>query len=109
MAIHQINKISHYVKHLQQAPLEIDILFKDMLIGVTSFFRDPEAFNILKKQVIPALLKAKHPDSLIRIWTVGCSTGEEAPRFIFTLKTWSFPAWRDLRWAKPVPHCGGQR
>ncbi len=78
MAISQINKISDFVKYLQQTPLEVDILFKDMLIGVTNFFRDPEAFKILKEQVLPGLLKNKDPDSLIRIWSVGCSTGEEA-------------------------------
>jgi two-component system, chemotaxis family, CheB/CheR fusion protein len=78
MAINQINKISDFVKYLQQTPLEVDILFKDMLIGVTNFFRDSEAFKILKEQVLPGLLKNKDPDSLIRIWCVGCSTGEEA-------------------------------
>lgn len=78
MAIHQINKMADYVKYLQQTPPEVDILFKDMLIGVTNFFRDPEAFKVLKEQVLPALLKNKDPDALIRIWCVGCSTGEEA-------------------------------
>ena len=78
MAIHQVNKLADYVKYLQQTPPEVDILFKDMLIGVTNFFRDPEAFEVLKKQVLPTLLKNKDPDSLIRIWCVGCSTGEEA-------------------------------
>jgi two-component system, chemotaxis family, CheB/CheR fusion protein len=78
MAIHQLSNISDYVKYLQQTPAEVDILFKDMLIGVTNFFRDPDAFKVLKEQVLPALLKNKKPDSLIRVWTVGCSTGEEA-------------------------------
>ncbi len=78
MAIHQIAKIAQYVQYLQQTPPEVEILFKDMLIGVTNFFRDSEAFEILKHQVLPALLKAKQPDALIRIWSVGCSTGEEA-------------------------------
>ena len=78
MAIHQVNKISDYIKYLQQTPSEVDILFKDMLIGVTNFFRDPEAFEILKKQVLPGLLKNKPPNAPIRIWSVGCSTGEEA-------------------------------
>jgi two-component system CheB/CheR fusion protein len=78
MAIHQVNTIADYVKYLQLTPPEVDILFKDMLIGVTNFFRDPEAFNILKEQVLPGLLNNKGPDGLIRIWTVGCSTGEEA-------------------------------
>ena len=77
MAIHQVNRIADYVKYLQQTPPEIDILFKDMLIGVTNFFRDPAAFEVLKKQVLPALIKNKRPDSSIRIWSVGCSTGEE--------------------------------
>ncbi|MGA7143786.1 MAG: chemotaxis protein CheB [Desulfobacterales bacterium] len=78
MAIHQVNKIADYVKYLQQTRPEVEILFKDMLIGVTNFFRDPEAFKILKEQVLPGLLKNKDPDALIRIWIVGCSTGEEA-------------------------------
>ena len=78
MAVHQIERISDYVKYLQSTPAEVDILFKDMLIGVTNFFRDPEAFEILEKQVLPALLKNRAPDSTIRIWSVGCSTGEEA-------------------------------
>ena len=78
MAIHQVNKMADYVNYLQQTPPEVDILFKDMLIGVTNFFRDPEAFKVLKEQVLPTLLKNKDPNSLIRIWSVGCSTGEEA-------------------------------
>lgn len=78
MAIHQINKISIYVKYLQETPSEIKILFKDMLIGVTNFFRDPEAFELLEEKVIYDLLKRKKSESSIRIWVVGCSTGEEA-------------------------------
>ena len=78
MAIHQVAKIEDYVKYLRQTPSEVDILFKDMLIGVTNFFRDPEAFDILKEKVLPGFLKNKYPESVIRIWTVGCSTGEEA-------------------------------
>ncbi len=78
MAIHQVNRIADYVKYLQQTPPEVEILFKDMLIGVTNFFRDPAAFDVLKKQVLPEMIKDKQPDSSIRIWSVGCSTGEEA-------------------------------
>ncbi len=78
MAVHQIHRISDYVKYLQKTPAEVDILFKDMLIGVTSFFRDPEAFQIIEEQIMPALLKSRSLDASIRIWTVGCSTGEEA-------------------------------
>ena len=78
LAVHQITKISDYVKFLETNVAEVEILFKDMLIGVTNFFRDPEAFEVLKEQVLPELLKSRQPDSLIRIWSVGCSTGEEA-------------------------------
>jgi two-component system, chemotaxis family, CheB/CheR fusion protein len=78
MAVHQIGKIDGYVKYLEKNDAEVEILFKDMLIGVTNFFRDPEAFEILKSQVLPGLFKSRQPDSLIRIWIVGCSTGEEA-------------------------------
>jgi two-component system, chemotaxis family, CheB/CheR fusion protein len=78
MVIHQHSHIADYVNYLRNTPSEVGILFKDMLIGVTNFFRDPDAFNVLKEKVLPGLLKAKNPDALIRIWVVGCSTGEEA-------------------------------
>jgi two-component system CheB/CheR fusion protein len=78
LAVHQIEKMSSYVEYLQKNEAEINILFKDMLIGVTNFFRDPKAFKSLKEQVLPALLKARQPETAIRVWVVGCSTGEEA-------------------------------
>jgi len=78
MAVHQVETISNYVEFLQRTPAEVTILFKDMLIGVTNFFRDPEAFKILEEKVIPALLKKRLANSTIRVWTIGCSTGEEA-------------------------------
>ena len=78
MAVHQIHQISDYVKYLQTTTAEVNVLFKDMLIGVTSFFRDTEAFQILEEQVMPVLLKNRSPDTTIRVWTMGCSTGEEA-------------------------------
>lgn len=78
MAIHQVDTIDNYVKYLQQAPVEIEALFRDLLIGVTNFFRDPEAFKILEEQVVPTLFEGKSPGSVIRAWSTGCSTGEEA-------------------------------
>jgi len=78
MAVHQINTIADYVLYLQKNSTEVDTLFKDLLIGVTNFFRDTEAFDVLKHKVIPEFLKTKSPDTPIRIWAVGCSTGEEA-------------------------------
>jgi two-component system CheB/CheR fusion protein len=56
----------------------VDALFRDLLIGVTSFFRDPQAFQALEEQVIPQLFDNHPPGSVIRVWSTGCSTGEEA-------------------------------
>ncbi len=78
MAVHQILAIDDYVKYLQQTPPEVEALFRDLLIGVTSFFRDPESFEVLERLVIPKLFKGKPPGSTIRVWSSGCSTGEEA-------------------------------
>ncbi|WP_048179088.1 CheR family methyltransferase [Methanosarcina siciliae] len=78
MAIINVNSLDDYVLYLQQKPAEVDALFQDLLIGVTSFFRNPTAFEALKEKVITNLFTGKHPDSTIRIWVPGCSTGEEA-------------------------------
>ena len=78
MAIQQIAEIENYVKFLQQAPSEIDALFHDLLIGVTNFFRDPDAFDVLETRVIPNLFSGKPNGATIRVWVPGCSTGEEA-------------------------------
>jgi len=78
MAVHQIDTLHSYVKYLQQSPTEVEALFRDLLIGVTRFFRDPEAFQALEDQVIPKLLADNPADGVIRVWTPGCSTGEEA-------------------------------
>jgi two-component system CheB/CheR fusion protein len=78
MAVHQIETMDCYVKFIQQMPDEVEALFRDMLIGVTNFFRDPEAFKVLEEQIIPKLFADKGADAVIRIWTPGCSTGEEA-------------------------------
>jgi two-component system CheB/CheR fusion protein len=78
MAVHQIDSIEKYDTYLHRTPAEISILFKDLLIGVTSFFRDAEAFEVLKAKVIPGLIKNKNPESPLRIWVAGCATGEEA-------------------------------
>ncbi|MFP4533401.1 MAG: chemotaxis protein CheB [Desulfobacterales bacterium] len=78
MAMHQIESLDGYVRYLQQKPAEIDALFRDMLIGVTNFFRDPEAFKAIEEQVIPNLFSEKSAKDTIRVWTPGCSTGEEA-------------------------------
>ena len=78
MHVQQIDHIDDYVRYLQESELEITILFKELLIGVTSFFRDPESFELLKEKYLPELLKNKQDDYQVRIWVPGCSSGEEA-------------------------------
>jgi two-component system CheB/CheR fusion protein len=78
MAINQIKSIDDYVRHLQRDPAEVTALFRDLLIGVTGFFRDPEAFQLLEEKVIPKIFANKGVDATIRVWSAGCSTGEEA-------------------------------
>ncbi len=78
MAVTQIDRLEDYVRYLQQNPLEVETLFRVLLIGVTNFFRDPESFEVLKKHVIPHLLANKSPGRPVRIWVPACSTGEEA-------------------------------
>jgi len=76
--IHQIEKISNYVRFLQENPKEAEILFKELLIGVTSFFRDPEVWEKLIENVFPTLLEEAPNGYVFRAWVTGCSTGEEA-------------------------------
>jgi two-component system CheB/CheR fusion protein len=77
MAIHRIDQISGYAKFLEKHPEETLALCEDLLIPVTSFFRDLEAFEGLKSKVLPAILKDRSSEESIRIWAPGCSTGEE--------------------------------
>ena len=78
MAVNGIETIDNYVRYLQDAPAEGIALFRDLLIGVTNFFRDPEAFKFLEEQGVPKLFEGRPPGSTIRVWSAGCSTGEEA-------------------------------
>ncbi|MHB8483217.1 MAG: chemotaxis protein CheB [Nitrospiria bacterium] len=86
MAVHQINSIQEYLRYIQQNKAEIDSLFKDLLIGVTGFFRDREAFGVLEKKVIPRLFENRVADIPIRIWVAGCSTGEEVYSIAILMK-----------------------
>ncbi|MEI7847957.1 MAG: CheR family methyltransferase [Chloroflexota bacterium] len=78
MAVQQINQLDGYLRYLQQTPAEVEALFRDLLIGVTNFFRDPKVFEVLEQQLIPRLFAEKSSGESIRIWVAGCSTGEEA-------------------------------
>jgi two-component system CheB/CheR fusion protein len=78
MAAHQIDSIEDYYRYLEGNPPEAEALHKDFLIGVTRFFRDPEAFEVLSEKVVLELIQKKRQGSTLRIWVPGCSTGEEA-------------------------------
>ena len=78
MGIHQIGKMSSYLRYLQENSQELDLLFKELLIGVTNFFRDPDAWEQLRDHVLPGLLTNRSPGQALRAWVPGCSTGEEA-------------------------------
>lgn len=78
MGIHQLSKIADYVRFLQANLQEIDLLFKELLIGVTHFFRDPAAWAFLQEETLPALIAAQPDGAILRAWVAGCSSGEEA-------------------------------
>ncbi len=78
MAINRIANMSGYLRHLQEYPPEAQTLFREILIGVTNFFRDPEAFEALREKVIPQIIENRKRDDPVRIWVPGCATGEEA-------------------------------
>jgi two-component system, chemotaxis family, CheB/CheR fusion protein len=78
MGIHKIDKIGSYVRFLQENPREGDILFKELMIGVTNFFRDALVWEKLKNSVIPNIIDNLQAGAILRAWIPGCSTGEEA-------------------------------
>ncbi len=78
MNVHQIQSADQYVRFLREHPYELDLLFQELLIGVTNFFRDPEAFAFLAQTAIPEMLATRPDDLPVRVWVPACSTGEEA-------------------------------
>jgi two-component system CheB/CheR fusion protein len=86
MQVLQVPSVAGYVSRLRNDPKESDQLFRDLLIGVTHFFRDPPAFAALAREVIPRVLEQAAPDGGIRVWTPGCATGEEAYSVAILLK-----------------------
>lgn len=78
MAVHLIDKLANYVRFCQNNLMEVEILFKELLIGVTSFFRDKDVWKKLTEQVLPDIIGKLPADYVIRAWVTACSTGEEA-------------------------------
>ena len=78
MQLTQVTTLTAYLHRLRQDSSEAELLFRDLLINVTEFFRDHEAWAALEKNIIPQLFAGKGRDDSVRVWTVGCATGEEA-------------------------------
>ena len=78
MHVLQIDDVSAFLDRLRRDSREVSLLFQDLLIGVTNFFRDPDAFAALEREVIPKLFQDKGPEDTVRVWVPGCATGEEA-------------------------------
>ena len=85
LVIHKLERLDDYVKFLRENPAEINALFQDILIHVTSFFRERASFALLKKRVFPMLMKSRARNEPVRVWVPGCSTGEEAYSIAITL------------------------
>ena len=78
MAQHELTDVEVYSRYLKEHPAEAQALVKELLINVTSFFRDPEAFVVLKQEILPQLFADKPVDYVFRVWVAGCASGEEA-------------------------------
>src|SRR5271154_1576223 len=77
MVVHKVETLKDYLRFIGRKPEELDELYRDLLIHVTGFFREPETFLGLRKHVYPKLFEQRKPDDPIRVWVAGCSTGEE--------------------------------
>ena len=97
MSLHNIQDESVYARFLKQNPTEIHALFKELLINVTSFFRDPGAFAALKEDILPELLAGRPDDEVFRVWVAGCASGEEAYSIAIVLREWMDEAHKDFK------------
>lgn len=101
MGLHQLTSQADYVRYLRENPQEVDLLFKELLIGVTRFFRDQELWQQLKSEVIPTLLSCHSDKAVLRAWIAGCSTGEEAYSLAIVFR-------EALSEMQPAAHCALQ-
>jgi two-component system CheB/CheR fusion protein len=77
LMLSRMDGFASYFEHLRKHPEELDVLYQDILINVTRFFRDPETFDVLKEQVFPKMVAERPSNEPLRIWTAGCSMGQE--------------------------------
>lgn len=97
MMQHNIEDIDIYARYLSEHPSEVQTLFKELLINVTSFFRDQEAFEMLRHDILPQLLVGKPDDYVFRVWVTACATGEEAYSIAILLQELMEEAHRALK------------
>ena len=97
MAQHEVTDIEVYTRYLKEHSAEAKALFKELLINVTSFFRDPEAFVALKRDILPQLFADKPDDYVFRVWVAGCATGEEAYSIAIVLREFMDEAHREFK------------
>lgn len=88
MLHHSITDTDVYARFLKENPVEVTALFQELLINVTSFFRDADAFCVLKREILSELCKDKSEQFIFRAWVAGCATGEEAFSIAILLKEW---------------------
>ena len=97
MSMHNIQNMEVYARYLKEHPAEIRLLFKELLINVTNFFRDPEAFAALKQEILPQLFADKPDDYVFRVWVAGCATGEEAYSIAILLREFMDEGHREFK------------
>jgi two-component system, chemotaxis family, CheB/CheR fusion protein len=97
MAQHNIDDLLLYVRYIKEHPAELQILFKELLINVTSFFRDPDAFAFLKQEVLPQLLAGQPADYVFRVWVAACASGEEAYSIAILLREFMNETQREFK------------
>src|SRR4029079_4206103 len=83
--LHKISSLRQYLKYLHENRLELTALREDLLIHVTSFFREPDTFRALKETILPRIFRNKAPGEPLRVWVAGCSTGEEVYSIAITV------------------------
>lgn len=97
MAQHNIDDMLVYARYSKEHPAELQSLFKELLINVTSFFRDPDAFVLLKQEVLPQLLAGKPADYVFRVWVAACASGEEAYSIAILLREFMNETQREFK------------
>ncbi len=97
MLQHHIENLEIYARYLKEHPAEVHVLFKELLINVTSFFRDAEAFTALKQEILPMLFEGKQQDYVFRVWVAGCASGEEAYSIAILLREFMEETQREFK------------